>query len=188
MKNCSYRLRYAFALGWGVSVGVGNAFAAEQAVPEEVYLAPAAFVSEAFSGGEAGRPEMFWLTQTVKPEVRAILGHDYPGLRLRYWRRDERTAWILEEIGKVKPITTGVVVEAGEIVRLQVLVYRESHGWEVKHPFFTDQFKGITLRDGTKLSEPIDGITGATMSVNALRKLSRLALYLDQCVQASDGS
>ena len=152
---------------------------------EEVYLAPAAFVEAAFSDGEPGKPQMFWLTQAVQPEIKTILGRNYGGMRLRYWRRDNRTAWILEEIGKVKPITTGIVIEDGEIKRLQVLVYRESHGWEVRHPFFTDQFKRVTLTDDSKLSEPIDGITGATLSVNALRKLGRLALYLDRTVQAS---
>jgi len=155
------------------------------AADEEVYLQPADFVESAFADGEAGSPQMFWLTKTVQPEIKKILQHDYPGLRLRYWARGSRTVWILEEIGKVKPITTGIVVEHGEIKRLQVLVYRESHGWEVRHPFFTDQFQGVTLTDGTKLSEPIDGITGATLSVNALRKLGRLALYLDKTVQAS---
>lgn len=166
-------------LGWVLclpAIGTG-------ATDEEVYQAPAAFVAEAFADGAAGEPRMLWLTAALKPEIKSILGHDYPALRLRYWRRGERTAWILEEIGKVKPITTGIVVEAGRITRLQVLVYRESHGWEVKHPFFTDQFKGATLTDGNRLSEPIDGITGATLSVNALRRLSRLALYLDGHVQ-----
>ncbi len=175
--------------GWMVLVLLvcaSASFAAE--TEEEVYLSPADFVAEAFADGEPGAPQMLWLTADVKPGIKDILGHDYAGLRLRYWQRGERTAWVLEEIGKVKLITTGIVVDGGEIQRLQVLVYRESHGWEVKHPFFTDQFKGVTLTDGTRLSESIDGITGATLSVNALRKLGRLALYLDARVQESADS
>jgi hypothetical protein len=61
---------------------------------------------------------------------------------------------------------------------MQVLIYRESYGWEVRYPFFTDQFTGLQLDDDLHLTDSIDGISGATLSVNALTKLSRLALYL----------
>ena len=156
------------------TLGGGPARAAD-----EVYQAPETFVAESF-GGKAPEPQVLWLTKDVKAGVKAILGHDYPALRIRYWATGNRTAWILEEIGKVKPITTGVVVEAGHIERLKVLVYRESHGWEVKHPFFTDQFRAASLNEKRALDRKIDGIAGATLSVNALKKLAALALYLDQ--------
>ena len=175
-RRLALRLLVFLLLGGGV-----RAAAAE----DEVYLAPADFVAQAFADGEPGAVRMLWLTAEVKPGIKAILGRDYGGLRLRYWARGDRTAWILEEIGKVKPITTGIVVEQGRIVRLQVLVYRESHGWEVKHPFFTDQFRDVTLTTEQTLSAPIDGITGATLSVNALRKLAHLALYLHERAQLS---
>lgn len=146
---------------------------------DEVYQAPEAFIAESFDGAPP-EPRMLWLTPPVKQGVKAILGHDYPGLRIRYWAEGNRTAWILEEIGKVKPITTGIVVEDGQIRRLNVLIYRESHGWEVKHPFFTDQFVDATLTPKRELDRRIDGIAGATLSVNALERLARLALHLDE--------
>jgi Na+-transporting NADH:ubiquinone oxidoreductase subunit NqrC len=65
-----------------------------------------------------------------------------------------------------------------------VLIFRESHGWEVRHDFFTDQFKGLTLDGDSNLSARIDGISGATLSVNALRNLARFALYLDRAARA----
>jgi hypothetical protein len=176
--------RISLILAWGIMWTWGGVGTVAFAADEEVYLSPSTFVEEAFALGSVGEPLRFWLTAEVQAEVKKVLGRNYPGLRLRYWKNESRTAWILEEIGKVKPITTGIVVDAGAIVKLQVLVYRESHGWEVRHPFFTDQFQGVKLTDGTQLSESIDGITGATLSVNALRKLGRLALYFDQCVQA----
>lgn len=156
-----------------------------RASAEEVFLAPEAFVANAFAG--VGEPETkrLWLTPDIKPDIKRILGRDYAALRLRYWQYGGRTVWILEEIGKVKPITTGLVVDAGKIDHVKVLVYRESHGWEVKHPFFTDQFRGAQLKENLKLDRRIDSIAGATMSVDALRKLGQLALYLDQQVQES---
>lgn len=155
---------------------------------EDVYLEPDAFVAAAFPEQEIPTVQRLWLTAELKPDIRRILGHDYAALRLRYWQHGGRTVWILEEIGKVKPITTGLVVDSGHLAQVQVLVYRESHGWEVKHPFFTDQFKGATLKENLKLDRRIDGIAGATLSVNALRNLGRLALYLDQQVQESSDS
>ncbi len=142
----------------------------------DVYLAPASFLSGAFDG-EVPPAQRLWLTGPVKASVRDILGHDLGSLRVRYWQRGERTVWILEEIGKDQPITTGLVVDAGHLSDVQVLIYRESRGWEVRYPAFTDQFKGAILNDKLRLDRHIDGITGATMSVDALTRLARLALY-----------
>lgn len=154
---------------------------------EETYLSQEDFLAQTFTEGVPA-PRALWLTKSVKPAVKEILGHDYPAARVRYWRSGNRSAWILEEIGKVKPITTGIVVEDGKIARLKVLVYRESHGWEVKYPFFTDQFNEIELTEKKRLSKKIDGISGATLSVNALKKLSRLALYFHQATEPKEAS
>ena len=70
----------------------------------------------------------------------------------------------------------------GKILDVKVLIFRESRGWEVKYPFFTDQFKDATLVTGNNLDRKIDGISGATLSVNALTKLGRLALFLHKHV------
>ena len=104
--------------------------------------------------------------------------------RIRYWDDGTRSAWILEEIGKVKPITTGYVVNSGKIERVAVLIYRESRGWEVRHKFFTDQFIGATVDGDYRLDRNIDGISGATLSVDALTRLGRLALYLAEEINA----
>mgnify|MGYP001032202421 CR=1 FL=1 len=143
---------------------------------ENVYLEPEAFITQSFEG----EPEqkVLWLTKDTKASIKQVLGRDYRGMRIRYWQQDLRTAWILDEIGKVKPITTGFVIENNQMVAMQVLIYRETHGWEVRYPFFTDQFKGLELGEKNQLNRKIDGISGATLSVNALTRLSRLALHL----------
>lgn len=162
---------FLMSLSVGVGAGMGAAWA------EEVYQAPDAFVTESF-GGAPPSARVLWLTGKVRDRVREMIGRE-PPLRMRYWARGTRTVWILEEIGKVKPITAGFVVEGHALARMRVLIYRESHGWEVRYPFFTDQFKGLTLAADDDLSEQVDGISGATLSVNALRRMARLALYLD---------
>ncbi len=143
---------------------------------EDVYLEPEQFIQESFQG----EPEqkVLWITKEMKAEIKKVFGKDYPGLRIRYWREGDRTAWILEEIGKVKPITAGFLIEGDKMLQMRVLVYRESHGWEVRYPFFSDQFEGLQIDEQNKLNKQIDGISGATLSVNALTRLSKLALFL----------
>ncbi len=149
---------------------------------ERVYQQPDAFVSEAFAG-QVPAPAVLWLTGDLKAEVRAILDHDYPAMRLRYWGQDKRSVWVLDEIGKESPITVGIVVENNRIAHMRVLVFRESRGWEIESPAFIRQYLGAALKasDGSKppqLDRGIDGISGATLSVRALSKLSRMALLL----------
>jgi FMN-binding protein len=150
---------------------------ATAAAGDEVYQDPAAFLQDTFSGA-VPPPKVIWLIGAVKEDVETILGHESSELRVRYWIKNGRSAWILEEIGKEKPITTGIVIDKGKIERIKVLIFRESRGWEVRHAFFTDQFKGAQLQHDRELDHPIDNISGATLSVNALTKLARAALYL----------
>jgi hypothetical protein len=147
------------------------------ALARGVYQAPDDFLAEVFAGNPPPAA-VVWLRGEVKTAVADILGHDYPALRIRYWGKGKRSAWILDEIGKEKPITVGLVVEDNSLRTIRVLEFRESRGWEVRHGFFTDQFNGARLTDKQELDRSIDGISGATLSVRALKKLARLALYL----------
>jgi len=148
----------------------------------EVYLSPKAFLQQTFSSKKIPKSQVVWLSGALADEVKGILGHRYKKARVRYWKNSQRSAWILDEIGKEKPITVGVVVKNKQIERLQVLVFRESRGWEVRHSFFTDQFKGRVLSAKKRLDQSVDNISGATLSVRAVSKLARLALLLDEKV------
>jgi hypothetical protein len=53
---------------------------------------------------------------------------------------------------------------------------------------FVRQFKGASLTKDRGLNRRIDGITGATISVNAMKNMARLALYLDAMRFAHTGS
>ncbi|MFT5465156.1 MAG: hypothetical protein ACI8UO_000243 [Verrucomicrobiales bacterium] len=146
---------------------------------DEVYETPSAFIAGAFSGGSnAGT---ITIAGDTAEAAKAIFdGRAYRAARVRYYQSGERTAWVLEEIGKTKPITVGIVVDGGKIDTVKVLVYRESIGSEVQRPAFTKQFRNTTLKDDRRhtLSRRINGISGATLSVNALNRLSRFALLL----------
>lgn len=146
-----------------------------------VYLEPEAFLSDIFNQATP-EPSRLLIKGELKKDINSILGHRYKSFRIPYWQKDGRTVWILEEIGKELPITAAFAVSDNKIEEFKVLIFRESRGWEIRHDFFTQQFYGAHLLPKQKLSNHIDNITGATMSVDAMKKLSRMALYLHQKV------
>ncbi len=145
------------------------------------------FINQAFNNAPP-KAEALWLNKDLKSQMAEILNHNYKGLRVRYWQQtsstDHKSVWILDEIGKEKPITTGIVVKNGKIELVKILVFRESRGWEVRHAFFTDQFKNAELKNNQQLNTDIDNISGATLSVRAVKKLATIALLLDQHIKA----
>ena len=145
---------------------------------EEIYQKPEDFIKDSFSS-KPPKSKVLWITKSLKPEIYKIMGHDLTALRIRYWSKEDKTVWVLNEIGKEHPITVGLIVSKNKIQKLKVLVFRESRGGEIRHSFFTKQFKQIGLTSDNKLEKNIDGISGATLSVTALKKLARLALYFD---------
>ncbi|PCJ19443.1 MAG: FMN-binding protein [Gammaproteobacteria bacterium] len=141
------------------------------------YLAPADFVNQSF-GGDAPTAQLLFLGDEAKAQLKAILAHEPKAKRLRYWQEGRKSVWILEEVGKTKSITAGFVINDNKIEQVKVLIFRESRGWEVRFPFFTNQFVGAGLRSDHKLTQTVDGISGATLSTRAMTKMGRIALYL----------
>lgn len=127
-----------------------------------------------------------WVAGDLREGVERTLGHRFAALRVRYWFDGARSAWVLDEIGKELPITIGVSVSGGAIQNVRVLEFRESRGWEVRYPFFTDQFVDARLGPNERLDRRIDGITGATMSVDAVTRIARIALLMHEHVADSD--
>lgn len=143
-----------------------------------VYQTPAAFISHSFVDATP-EAKVIWLTKEDRAVVADILQHKFNRMRIRYWQVDYETVWILNEIGKEKPITMGVHVKNNQINHFKVLTYRESRGDEVRHEFYAQQFINATLTEDNGLSQNVDGITGATLSVRATKKVARLALWLN---------
>lgn len=154
---------------------------------DSVYETQAEFLSRAFSPSPP-EPGILWLSGERKSEVRQLLGHDYPALRIRYWCQAGRSAWVLEEIGKDLPITVGIIIDNNYIKNLRVLTYRENRGGEVVAPAFTDQFTNARLQESNRLDVTVDSISGATLSVQALTRLAGMALFLHAEIDCSDGS
>jgi len=139
------------------------------------------FLKQAFPDGIPA-PQVVWLIGAVKVQATAALGRPPSALRQRYWLQGRRSAWVIDQIGKERPITFGIVVDNGHIEQLKVLRFRESRGGEIRFPFYTDQFRHARLTEQRRLDRHIDGISGATLSVRASRKVARLALALHHIV------
>ncbi len=149
----------------------------------ETYLTPEQFVQAAFGTATlktAPIVKALWLTKDVAVQAETILGHAPKQVRLKFWKSGLQTAWVLDEIGKEEPITAGFVVENGKILQASILAYRESRGGEVRHANFLKQYQGAGLQQDAQLNKTIDGISGATLSVRAVGRMARLALYFDQ--------
>lgn len=148
-------------------------------LPAETYLTPEQFTQSAFAGSTA-KSDTFWVTKQVASQTAQILGHAPKQVRIKFWKNGAQTAWILDEIGKEEPITAGFVVDNGKIVQASILAYLESRGGEVRHANFLKQYQGVSLQQDSQLNKTIDGISGATLSVRAMGRMARLALYYDQ--------
>jgi FMN-binding protein len=84
---------------------------------------------------------------------------------------------VVEEIGKHRPITFAVAVEAsGTVHDLAVLAYREAYGGEVRERRFLKQYAGKALTDPLLPYQDIRNIAGATLSVQATGRAARKAI------------
>lgn len=152
-----------------------------------IYQTGADFIAENFDEPRVEYKSL-WLTPPLKKVAGEIMGHRIRGIRVRYWTDGDKTAWIIDEIGKELPITIGVIVKDTQIAQVKILAFRESRGWEVRYPAFTAQYQNAKITPEHKLDQHIDGITGATLSVNAVNKVATLALfYHQQAVKNNSG-
>ena len=68
-------------------------------------------------------------------------------------------------IGKQELIGFALAVDAaGRVLRLDVLDYRETHGWEIRNERWRAQFSGKTVADPVDVGRDIANISGATLS------------------------
>tara|TARA_Y100000991_G_C21859714_1_gene300370 strand:- start:249 stop:770 length:522 start_codon:yes stop_codon:yes gene_type:complete len=115
-----------------------------------------------------------------KDKVKVIMGNKYKKRLFSYWADENNQAWILNSIGKYKPITAGFIVNNCKIKSSHVIKYREQHGYEIKFPAFLLQFTNGKINSNMKLDVKIDNISGATLSVNSMQRMARTALLLNK--------
>jgi len=151
-----------------------------------VYLTLEKALQKAFD-----EPDSLW-SETWTPgedDVRRLerrLGWRVPDSTFTIYRavRGEDTmgyAIVGDEIGLYKPITFLVKIsEARRVESVQVMVYRESRGGEVRRQRFLRQYKGKDEKSPIRINRDVIGVTGATLSVRALNAGVKKALAVVQ--------
>lgn len=88
-------------------------------------------------------------------------------------------ALIDSEIGKHLPMTYIVGISpSGQITRVELMVFREVRGWEVRERRFMRQFEQKDQKDQVRIGPELRSVSGATLSCRAMAKGIRRALFL----------
>ncbi|MDH3345684.1 MAG: FMN-binding protein [Kiritimatiellaceae bacterium] len=148
---------------------------------------PADTKSETFIEASLGQlpvKQALKLKGEVAQAVRSVYGGRYPALSIPYWQQAGKRVWILKARGKHGYVHAGFVVEEGRLIKTEVLAFKEQRGKFINTSRFLRQFTGVGLKKNGQLDRRIDGYSGATLSVNSMKKMARLALLLDSLVPA----
>ncbi len=161
----------------GLLLGLGT-IAPAHAI-DDVHETLDAFLAETF-GATVPAPKFLDLDGNAQAQISAALGHSYPQSRLRYWKGNGITAWVIMDKGKegYQLTDAAFAVKGGAIDIARVLIYRESHGEEVADAAFLNQFPGAHAAGG-QLDRKIDNISGATLSVKMMQRMAAAAIALD---------
>lgn len=139
----------------------------------QVYLTKKAALNVAFPGADAINKERKWLTDDQKKAIEEISLVEISENRFNFYvgmKDSKPMGYMLIDhiIGKSFPITFMTVLNVDGTVRdVEVMVYREPRGWEVRFPSFMSQFFGMNAQSDFR---SINSLTGATLSVNAITK------------------
>jgi len=150
----------------------------------QVFLTSEQALSKLMPEAEAIVTEQKILTPESAKQLEETLGKRVKEQEYTFFigmEQDEPVGYgmILDMIGKERPITFLVVINPDGTVRaVEVLVYRESQGFEIRSARFMRQFEGKTIRAPLRPGRDIDIITGATLSSRSTAYVVKKALAL----------
>lgn len=149
-----------------------------------VFLSPTEAIKLIFQDSQEVYQEKKTLDADLQRKAQEILGYTVPETTLNFYvgktnGKVDGYALIDHQVGKVMPITfiTRINPE-GKVEDVEIMVYRESHGGEVKSKRFLNQFKDKTWESPIQIQRDIVNISGATLSSRALTVGVKRALVL----------
>jgi len=91
-------------------------------------------------------------------------------------------ALVQNTIGKHKPMTYMVGIDSkGHVSDVELLIFRESRGSEIRQKRFNAQYEGKTVSDPVRINRDIINISGATMSVRSMSAgVKRVLVLVDE--------
>jgi Na+-translocating ferredoxin:NAD+ oxidoreductase RnfG subunit len=133
------------------------------------------------------RKETIRLSQDKKDVIEQRIGWKFPEEAFELYIGEtggkiDGYAMVHNTIGKHKHMTYIVGVDAkGACSDVELLVYRETKGGEVRRKRFNAQYEGKTVSDPIRINKDILNISGATMSVRSISAgVKRVLVLVDE--------
>ena len=188
-RSRNFYLTFSFSLVSFVFLS-SFAFAEEEKKFQlQVYLTKKQAFEIAFPGADEIKKERLWPTKEEIHAIEEIYMYKIYETRFTFYTgikngKSMGSMLIDNIIGKSFPITFMTVLNTDGTVRdVEIMVYREPQGWEVRYKSFRSQFYG---KDASSNSNEILSISGATLSVRAIKSgvykamAAYKILYLDK--------
>ena len=153
----------------------------------EVFLTEEDALKLMFPQSERIRKEILKLIPEKKLHVEERIGWKFPEDSFEVYvgetgKQIDGYALIQNTIGKHKPMTYMVGIDhTGHVSNVELLVFREARGSEVRTKRFNVQYEGKTVADPVRLNKDIINISGATMSVRSMTAgIKRVLVLVDE--------
>ena len=159
-------------------------YVTEEDFKYEEFLTEEAALKTIMPKSQQVRKELIRLTPEQKELIQQRIGWKFPedSFELYIGQTGDKIdgyAMIHNTIGKYKPMTYMVGVDAkGTCTDVELLVFRDAKGSEVRTKRFNSQYDGKTVTDPIRINKDIINISGATMSVRSMSAGVKRALVL----------
>ncbi len=153
----------------------------------EVFMTEEDAVKIMLAGSDRVRKDVIRLSQEKKDAIEQRIGWKFPEESFELYigetgDRIDGYAMVHNTIGKHKHMTYMVGVDnRGVCTDVELLVFREAKGSEVRRKRFNAQYEGKTVSDPIRINKDIINITGATMSVRSISAgVKRVLVLVDE--------
>jgi len=153
----------------------------------EVFMTEEDAVKIMLAKSERVRKEVIRLSQEKKDVIEQRIGWKFPEESFELYIGEtgdkiDGYAMVNNTIGKHKHMTYMVGIDnRGACTDVELLVFREAKGSEVRRKRFNAQYEGKTVFDPIRINKDIINITGATMSVRSISAgVKRVLVLVDE--------
>lgn len=153
----------------------------------EVFLTEEEAIKLMFPKSEHIRKELLTVPPDKKTLIESRIGWKFPEESFEVYIGETGThidgyALVQNTIGKHKPMTYMVGIDAhGLVSNVELLVFREARGSEVRTKRFNVQYEGKSVLDPVRINKDIINISGATMSVRSMTAgIKRVLVLVDE--------
>ena len=153
----------------------------------EVYMSEEEGVKIMLPKSERVRKEVIKFSPEKKAQIEERIGWKFPEESFDVYigetgNQIDGYALVQNTIGKHKPMTYMVGIDSkGQVSDIELLIFRESRGSEIRQKRFNAQYEGKTVNDPVRINKDIINISGATMSVRSMSAgIKRVLVLVDE--------